>query len=365
MITRRRHSSIALLALALGFCALAGCAAPTAAPGPNLPAGIDSTLHGTVEVAYVDAAATQIWRDADATLQARAAEQNAIATQISAVQTATAAAQLTAVAAARAQGTAVAADKTATATAQVATQAAADRLTATAVANANATSAVAVALDATARALSGHQTAVAQGIADAAATREVERIAIEAQRQRDTATMYTILTWAAGLGGLGLVALLVVLGYRAFSTWDRRRHFLDQANGESVMWDEIEETLPDGRRVRRRVLINPSRAVGPVIDVERPAPQPSASEQARIASQAQFTRGWIESARAGGGPGAASRAQALPGAAAQLYLPPLRDESERLTNVVVVDGPASAQAAISPRLLTAIERDWEAGDGDE
>lgn len=392
MSNSRQRTSLALLLLALAaaLCGLVACSTSTATPYTALPAGVNPTLRGTVDAAYVDAAATQIWLDADATVAGREAEKHAVATQIAGRLTATAAAseaalraQETAVMAGYIRETAAAADKTATATAQSATQIAVERLTGTAAANANATAAVAAVLDATARALSGHQTAVAQSIADAAATREVERINLEARRQRDTAAMYTVLTWAAGVGGLGVVGLLVFLGYRAFQTWDHRRHFLDQGNGESVMWDEVEEQLPSGRRVRRRVLVNPSRAVGPVLDVAIPSPLPAPGDQARVAGQAQFTRGWIESARASaraieasiqaaGAPKqlrapaavAAGPSAQIPAGAQGVFLPPLQNESERLTHVMVIDGAADAQAAIAPRLLTAIERDWSAAEGE-
>jgi hypothetical protein len=389
MNTRRTPLALALLALAGVLLVVVACTSQSAAPYTSLPAGVDATLRGTVDQIYVDVAATQIWLEAGITAQVQQAEQQRIADQIVVART-QAAGRVTAQAAAQETQQAGARQTEAALqhAAETATRAAELMQTADAYASQTvvaASSATAV-MSSTREALIWRQT-VDAATAIASSTGQAARATAVAvnhhiERENNTALMWTILTWVGGLGGVVTAVLLAKLGYQAFSTWDRRQHFVDQGNGESVMWDEIWEQLPDGRRVRRHVVINPSRAVGPVVDVAVPSPLPPSGDQARVAGQAQFTRGWIESARASAraieawaraagaprqlrapAPVAASPGAQIPAGAQSVFQPPMHDESERLTSVVVIDGPADAQAAIPPRLLSAIERDWNTAEG--
>lgn len=374
----KRNTSLAamLLALAGVLLVLVACGTPQAPTTPGWAEGMNPTVRGTVDVAAADALSTLIWMDTQSTAQARAEQASRDQTRVALEAIVTADARKTQMAASVLQ--------TAEATAATATAAQANELTR--VANVHASETAAAAASATAvmsstrSALAWAQTVEAATVIADSTTQSAQATAVATQhrieQENNTAFMWTILTWAAGLIGLVIAGLAVYGGVRAFMTWEARRHAMDLGNGQSVWYDEVEEILPDGRHVKRRVLVDPQRMLGPVVDVSAKPSVPSEGAQERTSARALFTNGWVESARAqaagqalaaqaagnGKGPRGATPTPALP-AGGEVFLTPV-DQADR-PQVIVIEKPEEVRQLIPPAQLTAIEADWIEGDDDD
>lgn len=366
---------VTLLALAGVLSVLVACGTSQSPTTPGWVDGMNATVRGTVDVAAADAMSTLIWMDAQSTAQARAEQASREQTRVALEAIVTADARKTEMS--------VSVQQTAQATAAIATAAQAAELTR--VANVHASETAAAAASATAvmsstrSALAWAQTVEAATVIASSTAQSAQATAVATQhrieQENNTAFMWTLLTWAGGLIGVVVAGLAVYAGVRAFMNWEQRRHAVDLGNGQSVWYEDVEEVLPDGRRVKRRVLIDPQRMLGPVVDVSMKPAVPSEGAQERTAARALFTSGWVESARAqaagqalaaeasgnGRGPRAAAATPALP-AGGEVYLTPV-DQADR-PQVIVIERPEDVRQLIPPAQLTAIDADWIDVDGE-
>ncbi len=384
METRRSKLALCLLSLAGLLLLAVACSTPAS---PYAPGVVNPTLRGTLDVAQVDVAATRIWEEAgqaaDMTAGARQNDQATIAAQISGAQTSTRAAEVaahwaeqTAIESDHRRQTAESADKTSTATAVMATATEGWHQTSTAVVHAQETEDWTKKQDA----LHWQQTADA-ATADARSTASsMQATAIALQQQIDhnqfMANVYT---------GAEIVLIVLAIAASAVGAWlllrwlARRQKVMNLGNGQTVIADQVEVVLPDGRKVKRTVYVDPARSVGPVVPIDMEVRPPSERAQLMTTAQAQYTRGWIETAWAqaaaliGAARGGTGGQRRLPmpvdSSAPQapdvhtVYTPPIPEVDQ--PPVIVIEKPEDLRMLVPPAQYAALQADWQKSDGDD